>query len=174
MIHAGRFREDLWFRLNIFPIMIPPLRQRKEDIPALVYHFVATKSRELKFHSPPPVTLESIEQLKAHHWPGNIRELENLVERALIQHRGLEEDVPLDFEHFVFSAKDNKSRSTRDGAEEVLPLSDAVITQIQKALTRTNGKVHGTDGAAHLLQINPNTLRSKMKKLGISYSRKAQ
>ena len=121
MIYGGRFREDLWFRLNIFPIMIPPLRQRKEDIPALVHHFVAKKSKELKFHSPPPVTLESLEQLTAHRWPGNIRELENLVERALIQHRGLEQDVPLDFEHFVFPAKDNKSRSSRDGAEEILP-----------------------------------------------------
>jgi transcriptional regulator with GAF, ATPase, and Fis domain len=173
MIYAGQFREDLWFRLNIFPIMIPPLRQRKEDIPALVHHFVAKKSRELKFHSPPPVTLESVEQLKAHHWPGNIRELENLIERALIQHRGLEEDVPLDFEHFVFAVKDNKSRLAHDGAEEIPQLSDAMITHIQKALTRTHGKVHGTDGAAQLLGMNPNTLRSKMKKLGISSGRKA-
>jgi transcriptional regulator with GAF, ATPase, and Fis domain len=172
MIYAGQFREDLWFRLNIFPIMIPPLRQRKEDIPALMYHFVAKKSRELKFHSPPPVTLESIEQLKAHHWPGNIRELENLVERALIQHRGLEEGVPLDFDLFVFSGKDNKSRSSRGGVEDILPLSDAMINHIQKALARANGKVHGNDGAAHLLRVNPNTLRSKMKKLGISAGRK--
>jgi DNA-binding NtrC family response regulator len=133
---------------------------------------VAKKSRELKFHSPPPVTLESIEQLKAHHWPGNIRELENLVERALIQHRGLEEGVPLDFDLFVFSGKDNKSRSSRGGVEDILPLSDATINHIQKALARANGKVHGTDGAAHLLRVNPNTLRSKMKKLGISAGRK--
>jgi transcriptional regulator with GAF, ATPase, and Fis domain len=172
MIQTGQFREDLWFRLNIFPIMIPPLRQRKEDIPALVHHFVAKKSRELKFHSPPPVTLESVEQLKAHHWPGNIRELENLVERALIQHRGLEEDIPLDFEHFVFAVKDNKSRLAHDGAEDISRLSDAMTTHIQKALARTHGKVHGTDGAAHLLGMNPNTLRSKMKKLGISSGRK--
>ncbi len=172
MIGGGQFREDLWFRLNIFPIMIPPLRQRKEDIPALVHHFVAKKSRELKFHRPPPVTLESIEQLKAHHWPGNIRELENLIERALIQHRDLEEDIPLDFDLFVFSGKDNKSRSLRGGAEDILPLSDAMTNHIQKALIRANGKVHGTDGAAHLLRVNPNTLRSKMKKLGISAGRK--
>jgi transcriptional regulator with GAF, ATPase, and Fis domain len=173
MIYAGRFREDLWFRLNIFPIVIPPLRQRKEDIPALVHHFVTKKSRELKVHSPPPVTPESIERLKAHHWPGNIRELENLVERALIQHRGLKETVPLDFEHFVFSAEENKSRSSSDGAQEILPLSDAMITHIRKALTLTSGKVHGNDGAAHLLRINPNTLRSKMRKLGISSGRKS-
>jgi transcriptional regulator with GAF, ATPase, and Fis domain len=173
MIYAGRFREDLWFRLNVFPIVIPPLRQRKEDIPALVHHFLTKKSRELKVHSPPPVTPESIEQLKAHHWPGNIRELENLVERALIQHRGLKETVPLDFEHFIFSPEENKSAPSRDGAQEILPLYDAMTTHIQKALILTSGKVHGTDGAAHLLRINPNTLRSKMKKLGISSGRKS-
>jgi transcriptional regulator with GAF, ATPase, and Fis domain len=173
MIYAGHFREDLWFRLNIFPIMIPPLRQRKEDIPALVHHFVAKKSRELKIHNPPPVTLESLEQLQAHHWPGNIRELENLVERALIRHGGRKEDAPLDFEHFVFSAKENRRESLRDGAQEILPLSDVMTTHIQKALDRANGKIHGTDGAAHLLRLNPNTLRSKMKKLGISSGRKA-
>jgi transcriptional regulator with GAF, ATPase, and Fis domain len=172
MINAGRFREDLWFRLNIFPIMIPPLRQRKEDIPALVYHFVAKKSKELKFHSPPPVTLENVEQLKDHHWPGNIRELENLVERALIQHRGLDENAPLDFERFVFSTEEKRPGPSREGAEGILALSDAMIAHIQKALARTNGKIHGTDGAAHLLGINPNTLRSKMKKLGISAGRK--
>jgi hydrogenase-4 transcriptional activator len=153
--------------------VIPPLRQRKEDIPALVHHFVIKKSRELKVHNPPPVTPESIEQLKAHRWPGNIRELENLVERALIQHRGLKETVPLDFEHFVFSAEENKTAPSHDEAQEILPLSDAMITHIRKALALTSGKIHGTDGAARLLRINPNTLRSKMRKLRISSGRKS-
>jgi transcriptional regulator with GAF, ATPase, and Fis domain len=172
MIRTGHFREDLWFRLNIFPIMIPPLRQRKEDVPALVRHFVATKSRDLKFRNPPPVTAESIEQLRSHYWPGNVRELENIVERALILHTGLKEAVPLSFEHFIFPETKNKRGPGRDGAQEILPLRDAEIAHIEKALILTRGKVHGADGAAHLLRINPNTLRSKMKKLGISSGRR--
>ncbi|MEW6668561.1 MAG: sigma 54-interacting transcriptional regulator [Thermodesulfobacteriota bacterium] len=173
MICAGQFREDLWFRLNIFPIIIPPLRHRKEDIPALVHYFVQKKSREMKFHTPPPVTAESMEQLKAHHWPGNIRELENVVERALIQHRGLNEDVSLNFDYFVFSDQRSKSRLSSNPADEILPLDEAIAKHIQEALNITNKKVHGADGAAHLLRVNPNTLRSKMKKLGISSSRKS-
>jgi len=172
MISTGQFREDLWFRLNVFPIMIPPLRQRKEDIPALVHHFIAKKSKELKIYNPPAVLPESIEQLKAYHWPGNIRELENIVERALIQRRGLKETAPLDFERFVYPGGENRPVLSCDEAQEILPLSDAMITHIQKALSLTGGKIHGTDGAAHLLQINPNTLRSKMRKLGISSTRK--
>ena len=89
------FREDLWFRLNIFPIMIPPLRHRKEDIPALVHHFVGRKARELKIHTPPPISANSIVRLQDYHWPGNIRELENLIERALIQSRGQDKRTPL-------------------------------------------------------------------------------
>jgi transcriptional regulator with PAS, ATPase and Fis domain len=85
MVRAGEFREDLWFRLNVFPIMIPPLRQRIDDIPALVHHFMERKARALKIWEVPTVPQEEIERLQAHHWPGNVRELENVVERALIQ-----------------------------------------------------------------------------------------
>jgi transcriptional regulator with PAS, ATPase and Fis domain len=85
MVSAGEFREDLWFRLNVFPIMIPPLRQRIDDIPALVHHFMERKARALKIWEVPTVPQEEIERLQAHHWPGNVRELENVVERALIQ-----------------------------------------------------------------------------------------
>jgi transcriptional regulator with PAS, ATPase and Fis domain len=157
MIYAGQFREDLWFRLNIFPIIIPPLRQRKEDIPALVHYFVEKKSREMKLHTSPPVTPESIEQLRTYHWPGNIKELENLVERALIQRRGLKESVALSLERFVFPEKRNKpwSSSHSNQAGEILPLDEAVAAHIQEALTLTHRKAHGRDGAAHLLRINP-------------------
>ena len=88
MIASGRFREDLWFRLNVFPIMIPPLRQRREDIPALVHHFIDRKSMELKLTERPVLAPGAIDRLMAYDWPGNVRELENMVERALIQHRG--------------------------------------------------------------------------------------
>ena len=77
MVTSGGFREDLWYRLNIFPITIPPLRQHTEDIPALVHYFVEQKSRELKIHTPPPISSLGVERLKSHSWPGNVRELEN-------------------------------------------------------------------------------------------------
>jgi len=88
MIASGRFREDLWFRLNVFPIMIPPLRQRREDIPALVHHLIERKSKELKLTGRPVLAPGAIDRLMAHEWPGNVRELENMIERSLIQHRG--------------------------------------------------------------------------------------
>ena len=88
MIASGRFREDLWFRLNVFPITIPPLRQRREDIPALVHHFIDRKSMELKLTERPVLAPGAIDRLIAYDWPGNVRELENMIERALIQHRG--------------------------------------------------------------------------------------
>ena len=85
MVSKNEFREDLWFRLNVFPITIPPLRERKEDIHALVQHFAERKSKELKFHTVPTLATGAIDRLKSYHWPGNVRELENVVERALIQ-----------------------------------------------------------------------------------------
>jgi hydrogenase-4 transcriptional activator len=89
MIASGRFREDLWFRINVFPIMIPPLRQRREDIPALVHHFVDRISGELQLTERPMLAPGAIERLKAYDcWPGNVRELQNVIERALIQSRG--------------------------------------------------------------------------------------
>jgi len=95
MVGSGQFREDLWFRLNVFPIMIPPLRQRKGDIPSLVHHFIHRKSIELKLKERPKLASDAIGRLIAHDWPGNVRELENTIERALIQHRG---GGPLSFE----------------------------------------------------------------------------
>jgi len=171
MIASGHFREDLWYRLNTFPIIIPPLRQRKEDIPALVHCFIGRKSRELKIHTPPIILPRSIERLKAYHWPGNVRELENLIERALIQSRGQKESTPLRFEHFAFSEEGREPAALLAQDQELLPLDEAVAQHIHKALYLTKGKIHGADGAAKILRINPNTLRSRMRKLGISFRR---
>jgi transcriptional regulator with PAS, ATPase and Fis domain len=88
MVAQGSFREDLWFRLNVFPIWVPPLRERKEDIADLVDFFLHKKARELKLRQIPALDTNAIKPLLAHHWPGNVRELENLVERALIQSPG--------------------------------------------------------------------------------------
>ena len=172
MIASGQFREDLWYRLNTFPIMIPPLRHRKEDIPALVHHFIERKSKELKIHTPPAIASGSIERLKSYHWPGNVRELENMVERALIQSRGRKESAPLSFEHFAFPEKGQPIRALPETGHELLTLDEAVSQHIQRALRLTKGKIYGVDGAAQLLGINPNTLRSRMRKLGISFVQK--
>jgi DNA-binding NtrC family response regulator len=135
----------------------------------LVHFFIERKSKELKIHTPPVILPGSIERLKAYHWPGNVRELENIIERALIQSRGQKESTPLRFEHFAFSDKDREPRVLLAQEQEFLPLDEAVVQHIQKALHQTRGKIHGANGAAKLLRINPNTLRSRMRKLGISF-----
>ncbi len=167
LVRTGAFREDLWFRLNVFPITLPPLRQRKEDIPALVNHLVEKKSRDLKTYPPPAVALEEVERLKAYDWPGNIRELENLVERELIRMRGKGRGRLLTFEHLDVRERSKASRLEPEQEGDLLTLDQAMSRQIRQALQRCNGKISGTGGAAQLLGINPNTLRSRMRKLGL-------
>jgi len=169
MVSENRFREDLWFRLNVFPIIVPPLRQRKEDVPALTRHFVELKSRELGIAIPPAIAPGALERLMNYNWPGNVRELENLVERELIQHRGGQ----LRFDSLLLG---EKGRETQPFTEEKgggpLNLDEAMSLHIDKVLGMTKGKIHGPGGAAVLLGINPNTLRGRMNKLGILYGRK--
>jgi transcriptional regulator with GAF, ATPase, and Fis domain len=170
MIAAGRFREDLWFRLNVFPIMIPPLRQRKEDIPALVHHFIERKCVELKLPSRPVPAPEAIDKLIAYDWPGNVRELQNMIERALILQRGgiISLDMLLPFA----SAKEAPPPQERTH-DEFLSLEDINSQHIRHALERAGGKINGRGGAAEILRINPNTLRKRMNRLGIPYGRKS-
>jgi transcriptional regulator with GAF, ATPase, and Fis domain len=168
MVRSGAFREDLWYRLNIFPIMIPPLRQRKDDIPALIHHFVEKKSKELKIHTPPLVSAQGVERLKAYNWPGNVRELENLIERELIRRRGLEDGGPLVFEYLGFPELREKKSDVSEDAQVLLRLDEVTFQHIRKVLSRTKGRIFGPGGAAEILGINPNTLRSRMRKLGIT------
>ncbi|GKT06937.1 sigma-54-dependent Fis family transcriptional regulator [Desulforhabdus sp. TSK] len=174
MIKTGLFREDLWFRLNIFPITIPPLRHRKEDIPMLFHHFMRRKSKELKIHTIPPVTARSIERLQSYPWPGNVRELENLVERALILSCGRHGNTDLEIEFLCDWEARKDVQPFCESGQPVLSLDQAVTHHIQKLLTMTNGKIYGTGGAAELLQINPNTLRSRMRKLNIPFGRSGE
>jgi len=167
MVRAGRFREDLWFRLNIFPVVIPPLRQRPGDIPALIRHFMEEKAKELKIHTPPPLSPGALERLKEYRWPGNVRELENLVERELIRSRGPNGNRFLSFEHFRWPRTVGGVWGPVEGNGHFLTLDEATSQHIQLALEQTKGKISGPDGAARLLGVNPNTLRSKMKKLGV-------
>jgi transcriptional regulator with GAF, ATPase, and Fis domain len=167
MVKANQFREDLWFRINVFPIRIPPLRERKFDIQALLQHFISLKTKELKLPSVPAIAPGAIEALMQYDWPGNVRELENVVERALILSVG----KPLDFSHMkaqilnVDSGNIGRSKKTDN-------LNDIVSQHIQNVLAKTGGTIHGPEGAAELLGINPSTLRNKMNKLGIPYGRK--
>jgi len=168
MVANHQFREDLWFRLNVFPIWIPPLRERISDTPALVQHFINLKSRELKLPAIPTLASGAIDPLMEYHWPGNVRELENVIERALI----LNPKGPLTFEHLNLRSP-KRTLELQGQSEEAGNLDEVVSRHIRRVLSRTKGKVNGPDGAAALLGINPSTLRNRMKKLGIDYGRKS-
>jgi len=164
MVADGRFREDLWFRLNVFPITIPPLRERKSDIPDLVDHFVRLKTKELKLTSIPDLATGSMNCLLAYDWPGNVRELQNIVERAII----LNPEGPLDFARILLPSGVDLDRAPEaDSTDTISLLDDVVRSHIHKALVRAEGKIHGPGGAAELLGLNASTLRNRMKKLGI-------
>ena len=176
LITEGAFREDLYFRLNVFPIRIPPLRQRKGDIPALVHHFIEKKCREMNLEGMPSLAPKAVQELMAYSWPGNVRELENAVERALILGRGkglvfddlhpfLKPTTPFGRE----AAPEMFSTAVPDGS---LGLDGVISRHIRRVLEMTRGKVGGTGGAAHLLGVNPSTLRKRMRKLGIPFGRK--
>jgi len=166
MTRENRFREDLWFRLNVFPIPIPPLRERRGDIPALVHYFVEKKSREVKLPSSPKLAPGAIDQLMSYHWPGNVRELANVIERALILNRKgyLTFDDVVNVSSLETMNSDGRNRDFSD-------LNAVMIRHIREALVAAKGKVHGPGGAAELLGINPSTLRNRMNKLNILYGR---
>ncbi|MCD6581812.1 MAG: sigma-54-dependent Fis family transcriptional regulator [Desulfuromusa sp.] len=168
LVKEKKFREDLWFRINVFPIKMPSLRERKEDIPAFVKHFIEKKSKEMRLSPPPPLDKGAMERLMAYSWPGNVRELENIVERALILSRG----KPLTFLDIV-CCDDRKQPLSQPSSDEdeLIDLDSLIANHIRQALKVSNGKINGPGGVAELLDINPGTLRHRMKKLGISYSR---
>lgn len=165
MVREGKFREDLWYRLNVLPIRIPPLRLRREDIPALVTYFVERKAQEMNLLHTPSLDSNTLERLKAYSWPGNVRELQNVVERALI----LSDGYRLHFPELQPRASqiDTRNNQTMPSVETVVAMDQAVTNHIRSALVHTNGKVAGKGGAAELLEMHPSTLRSRIKKLGI-------
>ena len=165
MVREGRFREDLWYRLNVFPIHVPPLRDRISDIPALVHHFVERKAKELKIGETPRLAPGAMDQLKAYDWPGNVRELENLVERAMILHR--DKDLRFDGLGRIQATASNLGWETE--ADPPLDLDAVTAAHIRRVLGMTGGKIHGPGGAGELLGVNPNTLRYRMKRLGIPF-----
>jgi DNA-binding NtrC family response regulator len=166
---AGRFREDLYYRLNVFPMKVAPLRDRKEDIPLLAAHFIEISVKDLGCPRP-RLTRAGIETLQGYDWPGNIRELRNVIERAVIFARGgaLEFDVP-----GTGSPVDLTSFERLDvGQAEPEYLTESEIRRRERenlfvVLQRTSWKIKGVDGAAELLGLKPTTLISRIEKLGL-------
>ena len=179
MVANKEFRNDLYYRLNVFPIRIPPLRDRREDIPPLVSYFVQkfAKQMQKRIEAVPAAVMK---ELTAWGWPGNIRELENFVERAVILSRSKTLEAPL--AEFRKTATEVRSDLTRQEQKQVTeertsPQSDKTSIdeeyerkqrdQIVRALTACQGRVGGADGAAARLGMNRSTLLSRMKKFGI-------
>ena len=163
MMQKGEFREDLWFRLNVFPIVVPPLRERKQDIPSLVHHFIQKKSRELKLPAVPTLASGALERLLDYSWPGNVRELENVVERELI----LYPNEPLSFAGLGAGAEHEAQPASAFARSSQLRLDEINAGHIRRVLQMTRGVVQGKNGAAAILGIHHSTLRSRMKKLGV-------
>jgi len=170
LLQNGSFRQDLWFRLGVFPITIPPLRERKSDIPLLVQYFIMKKSKELNLRANPELAPGTMESLIAYDWPGNVRELQNIVERALIRMRIKNPSLPLSFDEFIPTANTSKRILTKPG-NQFLSIDEVTKQHIQEALEIAQGRIQGINGAAELLQINPSTLRHRMRLLGIPYGR---
>lgn len=171
LIRRGKFREDLFFRLNVFPIAIPPLRDRKSDILGLAQYFIRKKTMEMGMDKMPYLSAPAHGKLLSYSWPGNVRELENVIERAIILGRGEWLDFdwlslpeaslpqpldPLPHAKYFFTP-----------GEEKLNLEAAMRDHIRKVVNLANGKISGKNGAAQMLGINPSTLRNRMKKLGM-------
>ena len=162
MVQRGTFREDLWYRLDVFPIRIPPLRERLEDIPLLASYFMETRAREMNMAKHPRLEEGALDQLLSYRWPGNVRELRNVIERALILSRG----APLSFPDLQGNAGLASHAPTHDGRVE--PLAEAQARHIRRAIEQAKGRVKGPGGAAELLGLHPSTLRNKMIRLGIA------
>lgn len=171
MVQNGEFRQDLWYRVAGFPIVLPPLRERRGDIPALAAHFAERAARHFGLR-PTRLSAEDVELLVAYDWPGNVRELSSVIDRAAIlgEGEGLEVAAAL-------GSPD--PRLHRRGSPVAAPpaasgraaLDEAMRRHIESALRRCHGRIEGPGGAGELLEINPHTLRARMRKLGIDWKR---
>ncbi len=167
-VKAGEFREDLYYRLNVFPIEGPPLRDRKEDIPLLVNHFLqkftGKTGKAIK-----SVSREAMMKLQSYHWPGNVRELENIIERGVILAHGSvlgRQDIPELGDAFQHPGDPGESENAASAT-----LEDVERTHILRVLHETNNVIEGPKGAATILGLRPSTLRSRLQKLGIKITR---
>ena len=158
-VEAGTFRQDLWYRLNVFPITVPPLRQRREDIPALVEHLIGQASRKFG-KTITSVSGRTIQSLQAHTWPGNVRELANVIERAVIHSHGS-----------ALQLADSFEQVSEDLFGHAKTLDEMERDYIIHTLENTGWRIEGQFGAAKVLGVNPSTLRSRMTKFQIQKRR---
>lgn len=183
-VAAGKFRQDLYFRLSVFPVHVPPLRERKNDIPLLARHFINLAATRMNI-TPPRLKPHHVDKLQEYDWPGNVRELQNVVERAVIMsHSGSMEfyihdnsnaTPPIEMNVHAYSAAKPTATppATAPRPQDIITEVEWTAMQrlnIQQALESTNWRVQGNGGAAELLGIKPTTLRSRMQKLGIEKS----
>ena len=164
-VDAGRFRQDLYYRLSVFPIRLPPLRERREDILPLAAHFVAQTARRMN-RPAPQLTRAAMDQLTSYEWPGNVRELQNAIERAVILAQG----GALQFD-WLKGARPPPTAAAAPAAPPAV-LTDAELKQRERenlvaALAQTGGKIFGPTGAAALLGMKPTTVVSRLKALGL-------
>ncbi|MCC6512141.1 MAG: sigma 54-interacting transcriptional regulator, partial [Pirellulaceae bacterium] len=162
---AGRFRQDLYYRLSVFPMDLPPLRKRPEDIPLLAEHFLARYARQLG-RSRLRLTLANVQELQRYEWPGNVRELQHVLERACI----IATDGRLKFDLVNTPPKPSEAKAIASVSDKILTESEIrelEADNIRAALGASRGKIYGSDGAAMKLGMKPTTLSSRIKALGI-------
>ena len=170
-VEAGRFRQDLYYRLNVYPIEVAPLRHRKEDVPLLAMYFIDQASRNL--HSPrPALPDDQLAILQQYDWPGNVRELQNVINRAVIvsQGRPLHFDLP---RHGGLSLASMRLGRRNMSVRQIGIMTDEVMRERERnnlmaALERSHGRIYGPGGAAEQLGVKPTTLVSRIKKLGLT------
>jgi formate hydrogenlyase transcriptional activator len=172
-VDAGRFRADLFYRLNVVPVEVPPLRRRRSDIPQLAMFFVAQYGKRFGKRVE-TISRETMDRLVAYDWPGNIRELQNVIERAVVLAPGTVLELADDLLRPAAPATREAAAVPPAAPSEALGLAETLEeverAQIAAALQRSGGVVEGPRGAAGLLKMHPNTLRSRMDKLGIRRS----
>ena len=172
-IAAGRFREDLYYRLNVFPIQVPALRERMDDVPLLAKHFVEISARELKC-AKPRLTRAAVTQLQSYDWPGNVRELRNVVERAVILARGgaLEFELPVSSQAEPVVPPVSGADTSVGSANQPKFLTEIEVQRFERdnlllVLEAANWKISGRESAAELLGLKPTTLISRIAKWGL-------
>jgi len=186
MVEAGEFRDDLFYRISVFPIVIPPLRERSGDIAELAKYFAARAARRFELR-PVPVEAHDIELLRDYPWPGNVRELATVIDRAVLLGEGRRIDIARSL-HLSPRAASPRASAVELAApppapppaaatpepttsSTIEPLDDVIRRHIERALAACKGRIDGPFGVAHKLAINPHTLRARMRKLGIDWRR---
>jgi transcriptional regulator with GAF, ATPase, and Fis domain len=174
-VRARRFREDLYYRLNVVPLTLPPLRARPDDIPLLATHVIAEVSRRLRIQ-PPTLTPADSLRLQRYNWPGNVRELQNVIERAVILSKGvrLRLDIALADLSATVSPIACSESDTPEPILTVRELRERERENLKRALEHTAGRIYGAGGAAELLEINPTTLASRLRALKITLPKPRQ